>query len=287
LVSRTRRSLRAPQFFVILAHEFGISIRHRIAVQRYETVGILLAGDFLLQPHAHLSHRRDELLAHHVVVHLPAGLPVLRAERAGALADGGQLVSQIRRVQRLFYIAHAIRPIHIITAGERAAAVASRSRSAVVGIVIQLPRDLGQAIPRASASVSTILSVLILLAPLIVLPLGIPLLTILRLLFALLAILTALTVLTLLTILTLLPGLTPLALPLALTLRRTALLILRIVTGQLLFLIALAILSFGILILLAVLPLLAALTVLRGALALISVLRIALLSALLSGLATL
>src|SRR4051794_31094124 len=46
-------SLRAPQFLVIFAHQLGIIVGDRIAIERHEAVRIFLPREFLLQPDAH------------------------------------------------------------------------------------------------------------------------------------------------------------------------------------------------------------------------------------------
>jgi hypothetical protein len=192
LFSENTPSLRAPQFFVIFSHEFGISIRHWIAIQRHKTLRVLLTRNFLLQPHPHLRHRDKDLFAHVIVIRSPAILPILRAQRTRPFTHRRQLIPQILRIQRLLHITHPIRPIHIIPSRDRATATAAISIATglLVIIAIHLPGQLGQTIARAAASaVLPALTVLRLLATLAILPLS------------LLSILTSLTVPTLLIIL--------------------------------------------------------------------------------------
>ena len=53
----------------------------------------------------------------------------------------------------MFHVAHAVRPIDIITAGERATVLASRCGATfIIVIVVQLPGELGQAFAVGTAS---------------------------------------------------------------------------------------------------------------------------------------
>jgi hypothetical protein len=112
-------SLAASQLFIIASYQVRIFLRHGIAVERDQAVGVFKPRDLLSKPDASLGHGHENLVANEFARRTAAILAVVSPENPDALTDSRQLISKIRGIKDLLHFPHAVGPVGVSCSCDR------------------------------------------------------------------------------------------------------------------------------------------------------------------------